>query len=79
MSQYKDRGKVDLGMPEEWRPLAMNFAAIVIPKKVDLAEIFINYHLSQAAQEAYARELFYPISHTVVLDDELAAKCHGEE
>ncbi|HHU33353.1 MAG: ABC transporter substrate-binding protein [Zhaonellaceae bacterium] len=81
--EYKDQGgKVDFVMPEEGAPLAMNSAAIVKgSKNVDLAEIFINYHLSQAAQEAYARELFYaPTNKTVVLDDELAAKMpYGEE
>jgi putative spermidine/putrescine transport system substrate-binding protein len=81
--EYKDQGgKVDFVMPEEGTPLAMNSAAIVNgSKNVDLAEIFINYHLSQAAQEAYAEELFYaPTNKTVVLSDELASKMpYGEE
>jgi len=69
-------GPVDFVIPEEGAPLAMNSAAIVTnSKNVDLAEIFINYHLGQATQEAYAKELYYaPTNKTVVLDPDLASK-----
>jgi len=81
--EYKDQGgKVDFVMPEEGTPLAMNAAGIVNgSKNVDLAEIFINYHLSQGAQEGFAKELFYaPTNKTIVLDADLAAKMpYGEE
>jgi putative spermidine/putrescine transport system substrate-binding protein len=80
---YQDEGgAVDFVIPEEGAPLAMNSACITTnSKNVDLAEIFINYHLSQAAQEAYARELYYaPTNKTVVLEPDLAAKMpYGEE
>ncbi|HSM25052.1 MAG TPA: hypothetical protein VK856_09340, partial [Anaerolineaceae bacterium] len=67
---------------EEGTPLAMNAAAITTNSaNADLAEIFINIHLSQACQEAYARDLFYaPTNKTIVLDADLAAKMpYGEE
>jgi putative spermidine/putrescine transport system substrate-binding protein len=80
---YQDEGgAVDFVIPEEGAPLAMNSACITTnSKNVDLAEIFINYHLSQAAQEAYAKELYYaPTNKTVVLEPDLAAKMpYGEE
>lgn len=80
---YKEEGgAVDFVMPEEGTPLAMNSACIVNgSKNVDLAEIFINYHLSQAAQEAFAKELYYaPTNKTITLDPDLAAKMpYGEE
>ncbi len=81
--EYKDEGgAVDFVMPEEGSPLAMDSAAIVKgSQNVDLAEIFINYHLSQAAQEAFAKNLYYaPTNKKIVLDDELASKIpYGEE
>lgn len=80
---YKaEGGKVEFVAPEEGTPLAMNAAAITTNSaNVDLAEIFINIHLSQATQEAYARDLFYaPTNKTIVLDADLAAKMpYGEE
>ncbi|HSM25289.1 MAG TPA: extracellular solute-binding protein, partial [Anaerolineaceae bacterium] len=58
---YKaEGGQVEFVTPEEGTPLAMNAAAITTNSaNADLAEIFINIHLSQACQEAYARDLFY--------------------
>jgi putative spermidine/putrescine transport system substrate-binding protein len=80
---YQDEGgPVDFVIPVEGAPLSMDSACITTnSKNVDLAEIFINYHLSQAAQEAYARELYYaPTNKTVVLEPDLAAKMpYGEE
>lgn len=80
---YKEEGgNVEFVMPEEGTPLAMNAAAITTnSENVDLAEIFINIHLSQTTQEAYARDLFYaPTNRTVTLDPELAARMpYGEE
>lgn len=79
----KDEGvPVEFCYPEEGAALSMNCA--VIPKNsanADLAKIFINYHLDQACQEAYADRMYYgPANSAVVLDDELAAKvCYGEE
>ncbi len=68
--------------PEEGSVAGMNCA--VIPKNTenaDLAKIFINYHLGQDCQAAYAERLFYgPTNSTVELDEELAAKVtYGEE
>jgi len=80
---YKaEGGKVEFVTPEEGTPLAMNAAAITTnSENVDLAEIFINIHLSQACQEAYARDLYYaPTNKTIVLDPDLAAKMpYGED
>jgi putative spermidine/putrescine transport system substrate-binding protein len=80
---YKaEGGNVEFVMPSEGTPLAMNAAAITAgSQNEDLAEIFINYHLDQQTQEAYARDLFYaPTNRTVVLPDELASKMpYGEE
>ncbi len=80
---YKaEGGKVDFVIPEEGAPLALNSAAIPVnSKNADLAEIFINYHLSQACQEAYAKTLYYaPTNKTVKLSDDLAATMpYGEE
>lgn len=80
---YKaEGGKVEFVTPEEGAALAMNAAAIATNSaNIDLAEIFINIHLGQACQEAYARDLFYaPTNKTVVLDADLAAKMpYGEE
>lgn len=69
-------GPVDFVIPEEGAPLAINSAVIPInSKNVDLAEIFINYHLGQKAQEAFAKEIYYaPTNETVVLDADLASK-----
>jgi len=69
-------GPVDFVIPEEGAPLAINSAVIPInSKNVDLAEIFINYHLGQKAQEAFAKEMYYaPTNKTVVLDADLASK-----
>jgi putative spermidine/putrescine transport system substrate-binding protein len=75
-------GNVEFVVPEEGAPLAMNAAAITAgSSNVDLAEIFINIHLSQETQEAYARDLFYaPTNKTVVLPADLASKMpYGEE
>ena len=73
---------VDFTIPEEGAVLTMNCA--VIPKNTenaDLAKIFINYHLAQACQEAYADVLYYgPTNADVVLPEELADKViYGEE
>jgi putative spermidine/putrescine transport system substrate-binding protein len=76
VESYKSQGgKVEFVTPEEGTPLAMNAASIPInSKNVDLAEVWINLHLSQAVQEAYAKVLFYaPTNKTVVLDADLAA------
>lgn len=69
-------GPVDFVIPEEGAPLAINSAVIPInSKNVDLAEIFINYHLGQKAQEAFAKEMYYaPTNKTVALDADLASK-----
>ncbi|MGI6612840.1 MAG: extracellular solute-binding protein [Fastidiosipila sp.] len=74
---YKEAGgSVDFVVPEEGGILSMNCATIPKnAKNTDLAEIWINIHLGQEVQEAYAERLFYgPTSSTVVLDDELAGK-----
>lgn len=80
---YKsDGGKVDFVIPEEGSPLALNSAAIPVnSKNADLAEIFINYHLSQECQEAYASRLYYaPTNKIVELDEALAsAMPYGED
>jgi putative spermidine/putrescine transport system substrate-binding protein len=80
---YKaEGGKVEFVIPQEGAPLAMNAAAITTnSSNVDLAEIFINYHLSQGCQEAYASELYYaPTNRTVELSPDLASKMpYGEE
>lgn len=69
-------GPVDFVIPEEGAPLAINSAVIPInSKNVDLAEIFINYHLGREVQEAYAKGLYFaPTNKTVVLDADLASK-----
>lgn len=72
----------DFVYPKEGAALSMNCA--VIPKNTknaDLAKIFINYHLAQACQEAYANVLYYgPTNSNVTLPDDLAAKVvYGEE
>lgn len=75
-------GKVKFVVPREGAPLAMNSAAVTAnSKNADLAEIFINLHLSQACQEAYAKQLYYaPTNRTVTLSPELAsAMPYGEE
>ena len=75
-------GKVKFVVPKEGAPLALNSAAVSVnSKNADLAEIFINLHLSQACQEAYAKELYYaPTNKTVVLSKELAeAMPYGQE
>ena len=80
--KYKtEGGKVDFVIPEEGAPLALNSAAIPVnSKNADLAEIFINYHLGQECQEAYARRTFYaPTNKNVKLEAELAsAMPYGE-
>ena len=73
---------VDFAYPKEGAALSMNCA--VIPKNsknADLAKIFINYHLAQACQEAYAKTMYYgPSNSKIVLDDDLASKVvYGEE
>lgn len=73
---------VDFAYPEEGTPFAMNVAAIPTnSKNTDLAEIFINYHLSAANQIAYAERLYYaPTNMTVKLPPELAEMVpYGEE
>lgn len=79
---YKDAGgPVDFVLPKEGAVLSMNVAGVTKnSKNADLAEIFINYHLSQACQQAYAEVLKYgPTNRTVVLAPELAAKVvYGE-
>lgn len=74
---YADNGgKVGFAVPEEGAVLSMNCAAI--PKNTengDLAEIWINMHLGQDVQQAYAERLYYgPTSSAVVLDDDLSSK-----
>ena len=73
---------VEFVYPEEGAVLSMNCA--VIPKNsenADLAKIFINYHLAQECQEAYANVLYYgPTNSAVELPEDLAAKVvYGEE
>jgi putative spermidine/putrescine transport system substrate-binding protein len=69
-------GSVGFAVPEEGAVLSMNCAAIPKnSKNADLAEAWINMHLGQEVQQAYAERLYYgPTSASVVLDDELAAK-----
>jgi putative spermidine/putrescine transport system substrate-binding protein len=77
-----EAGPVDFAIPAEGGILSMNFAHITKnSKNADLAAIFINYHLAQACQEAYAARLFYgPTNRTVKLSDDLAdAVIYGEE
>jgi len=58
---FKDAGgPVDFVLPKEGAVLSMNCAAITKnSKNADLAEMFINIHLSQDCQEAYANVLKY--------------------
>jgi putative spermidine/putrescine transport system substrate-binding protein len=83
VNTYKaEGGKVQFVVPKEGAPLAMNSAAIPVnSKNADLAEIFINLHLSQACQQAYAERLYYaPTNKKVTLPDELADSMpYGEE
>lgn len=72
----------DFVYPKEGAALSMNCA--VIPKNTkndDLAKVFINYHLAQACQEAYANVLYYgPTNSTVTLPEDLASKVvYGDE
>ena len=80
---FRDEGgPVDFVIPEEGAPLAINSAMITKNSpNTDLAEIFINMHLGQVAQEAFARDLYYaPTNRTVVLDEELASRMpYGED
>lgn len=74
---YKDAGgHVDFVLPKEGAVLSMNCAAVTKNSKhVELAEIFINYHLSQACQQAYAEQLKYgPTNKNIKLAPELASK-----
>lgn len=76
VESYKSQGgKVEFVTPQEGTPLAMNAAAIPTNSaNADLAEAWINLHLSQAVQEAYARVLFYaPTNKTVVLPEDLSS------
>lgn len=76
VESYKSQGgKVEFVTPKEGTPLAMNAAAIPTnTANADLAEAWINLHISQDVQEAYARVLFYaPTNKTVVLPDDLAS------
>jgi putative spermidine/putrescine transport system substrate-binding protein len=76
-NDYKDQGgPVGFVLPKEGAILSMNCAAVTKnSKNADLAEIWINYHLSQACQEAYARELKYgPTNSKITLPADLAAK-----
>lgn len=68
--------KVGFALPDEGGVLVMNCAAIPIQSKnADLAMVWINLHLSQEAQQAYAQRLYYgPTNSKVVLSDELAKK-----
>lgn len=78
----EEGGPVDFVIPKEGAPLAINSAAITMnSQNTDLAEIFINIHLGQNNQEAYAKELYYaPTNKTVQLDADLASKMpYGEE
>ncbi len=73
---------VGYARPKEGAVLGMNCA--VIPKNTqnaDLAKIFINYHLAQACQEAYAQRLYYgPTNAEIELPAELADMVvYGEE
>ncbi|MEL7609550.1 MAG: extracellular solute-binding protein [Bacillota bacterium] len=68
--------KVGFTLPSEGGVLVMNCAAI--PAKsanADLAQIWINMHLSQEVQQAYAERLYYgPTNSKVALSDDLAKK-----
>ena len=68
--------KVGFTIPSEGGVLVMNCAAI--PKNsnnVDLAQIWINMHLSQEVQQAYAQRLYYGTANSkVTLSEELAQK-----
>jgi putative spermidine/putrescine transport system substrate-binding protein len=79
---FKDAGgPVDFVLPKEGAVLSMNCAAVTKnSKNADLAEMFINIHLSQDCQEAYAEVLKYgPTNKTIKLSPELASKVvYGE-
>jgi putative spermidine/putrescine transport system substrate-binding protein len=81
--EFKDQGgPVDFVIPKEGAILSMNCAAVTKnSRNADLAEIWINYHLSQACQEAYARQLKYgPTNSKVTLSTDLAGKVvYGEQ
>lgn len=75
-------GKVGFTLPEEGGVLSMNCAAIPKnSKNTDLAEIWINLHLDQKVQQAYAEVLSYgPTNSKIELSAELAERCvYGEE
>lgn len=74
-------GKVGFVLPDEGGILSMNCAAIPVnSKNADLAEIWINLHLGEKVQKAYAEVLSYgPTNSKIVLDDKLAERCvYGE-
>ncbi len=77
VTAYKEAGgSVDFTLPEEGGVLSMNCAAIPVnSKNADLAEIWINLHLGQDVQQAYAERLYYgPTNSAIVLADDLASK-----
>ena len=81
--KYADTQNPDIIVtkPEEGMPVAMNVACITEgTANQALAEAWVSRHLSPECQMAYAEEIYYgPTNRTVVLDDELAAKCvYGE-
>ncbi|MFA6784635.1 MAG: ABC transporter substrate-binding protein [Sphaerochaeta sp.] len=74
---FKDAGgPVDFILPKEGAVLSMNCAAVTKnTKNADLAEMFINIHLSQDCQEAYAEVLKYgPTNKNVKLSENLGSK-----
>lgn len=75
-------GKVGFVLPEEGGILSMNCAAIPLnSKNADLGEVWINLHLDEKVQKAYAEVLSYgPTNSKIVLDDKLAERCvYGSE
>jgi putative spermidine/putrescine transport system substrate-binding protein len=76
-NDYKEKGgPVGFVLPKEGAILSMNCAAVTKnSKNADLAEIWINYHLGQACQQAYAQDLKYgPTNSKITLPADLAAK-----
>lgn len=75
-------GPCGFTIPKEGGILSMNVATIPTnTKNTDLAEIWINLHLGQTVQQAYAERLFYgPTNSTIDLSDELASMVvYGDE
>ena len=80
---YQDEGgSVGFTIPEEGGVLSMNCAAIPTNSaNADLAEVWINLHLSQDVQQAYAERLFYgPTNSTIQLSGDVAERVvYGDE